>query len=68
MIIIDHGDTFYSVYAHAARLLKKPGDRVLGREAVALVGDSGSLVGAACYFEIRRGGQPLDPAGWLLPE
>ncbi len=68
LIIIDHGDTFYSVYAHAAKLLKKPGDRVQGREAIALVGDSGSLVGAACYFEIRQGGQPLDPAGWLLPE
>jgi len=68
LLIVDHGDTFYTVYAHAARLLKKPGDRVQGREAVAVVGDSGSLVGPACYFEIRHRGQPLDPAGWLLPD
>ncbi len=68
LIIIDHGDTFYTVYAHAARLLKKPGDRVQAREPIALVGESGSLVGTACYFEIRRGGEPLDPADWLLPD
>ena len=29
------------------------------------VGETGSLEGPGLYFEVRRGGVPLDPAEWL---
>jgi septal ring factor EnvC (AmiA/AmiB activator) len=65
MIIIDHGERYYTVYAHLYEILKKSGENAQKGEAIALVGDSGSLQGSRLYFEIRKDGQPLDPLRWL---
>lgn len=65
MIIIDHGEKFYSVYAHAEELFKKTGDRVERNEVIATVGDTGSLSGPTLHFEIRNHGKPVDPVPWL---
>ena len=32
------------------------------------MGDTGSLKGSYLYFEIRKGGQAVDPLPWLKPE
>jgi len=65
VIIIDHGDSYYTLFAHASKLLKKTGDAVAKGDTVALVGDSYSLQGACLYFEIRHHGTPQDPLVWL---
>jgi len=65
MIIIDHGGGYFSLYAHAARILKKVGADVARNEAVATVGDTDSSRGPLLYFEIRHQGKPVDPADWV---
>ncbi len=65
MLIIDHGDRYYTVYAHLSDFLKKSGDPVKRGEAVALVGDSESLVGSKLYFEMRKDGRSIDPTPWF---
>jgi septal ring factor EnvC (AmiA/AmiB activator) len=65
MIIIDHGGGYFSLYAHAARILKKVGAEIARNETVATVGDSDSSRGPLLYFEIRHQGKPVDPAGWV---
>jgi septal ring factor EnvC (AmiA/AmiB activator) len=65
LVIIDHGDSYYTVYAHARSLLKKVGDRVKARETIGTVGDTGSLKGPTLYFEIRHHGNTADPELWL---
>ncbi len=65
IVIIDHGDSYYILYAHASELLKAVGDEVREGETVALVGDTGSLEGSRLYFEIRHHGRPQDPLVWL---
>ena len=65
MIIIDHGGGYFSLYAHAAKILKKVGADVARNEAVATVGDVDSSKGPMLYFEIRHQGKPVDPAGWV---
>jgi septal ring factor EnvC (AmiA/AmiB activator) len=65
MMIIDHGQRYYTIYAHLADLLKEKGDPVQRGEPVALVGDSDSLAGARLYFEIRKDGRPMDPLPWF---
>ncbi len=65
ILIIDHGDGFYTLSGHASALLKNVGEEVRTGEAVALVGDTGSLRGPCLYFEIRQRGKPLDPTEWL---
>ena len=65
MLIIDHGDRYYTVYAHLSDFLKKSGDSVKRGETVALVGDSESLVGSKLYFEMRKDGRSIDPTPWF---
>lgn len=65
MMIIDHGERYYSVYAHLGELFKQPGDSVRRGEAIAEVGDSDSLAGSRLYFEIRKDGKPVDPSPWF---
>lgn len=65
MIIIDHGGGYFSLYAHAAKILKKVGAEVTRHETVATVGDTDSSKGPMLYFEIRHQGKPVDPAGWV---
>lgn len=65
MIIVDHGGGYFSLYAHAAKLLKKVGAEVSKHESIATVGDTDSSKGSMLYFEIRHQGKPVDPAGWV---
>jgi septal ring factor EnvC (AmiA/AmiB activator) len=65
MLIIDHGDRYYTVYAHLSDFLKKNGDLVRRGEAVALAGDSDSLAGSKLYFEMRKDGKSIDPTPWF---
>ena len=65
MIIIDHGDNYYTVYAHIEEAFKSTGDAVESGEVIATVGDTGSITGPKLYFEVRHHGKPLDPMQWL---
>ena len=65
MVILDHGDSYFSVSAHLAEMQVEVGDDVERGAAIGEVGETGSLGGAKLYFEIRRGGEALDPADWL---
>lgn len=64
MVIIDHGDGFFSLYAHASRIMKRVGTEVARNETIASVGDVDSPQGDMLYFEIRYQGRPVDPASW----
>ena len=68
LLIIDHGDNFYTVMGHASELLKERKDWVETGEPVAKVGTTGSLGDSSLYFEIRQKGIPLDPLEWLSRE
>lgn len=65
MIIVDHGDNYYTVYAHTEELFASKGDIVEKGEVVATVGDTGSLIGPSLHFEVRHHGKPVDPLEWI---
>ena len=65
LTIIDHGDGYLSLYGHNERLYKDVGERVTAGDTIATVGDSGGRSAPALYFEIRKGGRPVDPRPWF---
>ncbi len=65
LVILDHGDRYFTVSGHLGELAVEVGDAVEAGEEIGTVGDTGSLSGARLYFEIRQGSEPLDPGGWL---
>ena len=68
LIIMDHGDNYYTLYAHADELFAVKGDIVEAGDVVATVGDTGSMIGANLYFEVRHHGKPMDPLEWILKD
>ncbi|NOY83211.1 MAG: peptidoglycan DD-metalloendopeptidase family protein [Nitrospirae bacterium] len=65
MVMIDHGENYYSLYAHLAQLLVGVGDEVKKDHIVGEVGGTGLSDGSNLYFEIRHQGKPTNPVSWL---
>ena len=65
LTIVDHGDGYMSLYGHNERLYKAVGERVSAGDAIASAGDSGGSSRPELYFEIRKGGKPVDPRPWF---
>ncbi len=65
MMILDHGERYFTIYGHLAEILKKNGDEVRRGEILGRVGDSDSWSGAKLYFEMRKDGRSVDPMAWL---
>jgi murein hydrolase activator len=65
LIILDHDNEYYTLYAHVAEILVKEGDEVRQGQKIGTVGDTGSLEGPRLYFEVRFQGKPQDPEQWL---
>ena len=65
LLIIDHGQQYFSLVSRAADLYKKEGTRVIKGEAVGMTGDGDPLFGEGLHFEIRKGSNPEDPLLWL---
>lgn len=63
--IVDHGGGFLSLYGHNQTLFRRPGERVHAGEVLGRVGTSGGRATPALYFEIRQGGNPVNPERWL---
>jgi murein hydrolase activator len=65
LAIVDHGDGYLSLYGHNDRLLKGVGEHVDAGDTIAAAGDSGGSPRPELYFEIRKGGKPVDPRPWF---
>lgn len=68
MVILEHGDQYFTISGHLSEIDVAVGDRVKGGETIGRAGDTGSLTGAKLYFELRKGSEALDPAGWFSPD
>ncbi|MDJ0666396.1 MAG: peptidoglycan DD-metalloendopeptidase family protein [Desulfobacterales bacterium] len=68
MMIIDHGHSYCTLYAHLEEMFKQKGDKVTSDEVIATVGESGALSGSGLYFEVRHHGKPEDPQLWLIDD
>lgn len=65
MIIIDHGDSYLSLYGYNETLRREVGDWVQAGEVVASSGASGGQQRDSVYFEMRKKGSAIDPTTWF---
>jgi hypothetical protein len=61
-IVIDHGQSVYTIYAHLSEMKVKNGDDIERAEPIGLVGDTGRVTGAHLHFGVKVNGQRVDPA------
>jgi murein DD-endopeptidase MepM/ murein hydrolase activator NlpD len=65
LLVLDHGDGYYTLYAHASQILVDEGDQVKGGELIGRVGETGSVEGPRLHFEVRSQSRAEDPQLWL---
>lgn len=66
-ITVQHAEGFVTVYKHNQRLLKRVGDRVRAREAIAISGNSGEIsTGPHLHFELWHDGLAQDPRNYIV--
>ncbi len=65
-VCIQHDNNIVSFYKHNSTLLKKTGSRVEAGEAVAIIGNTGTLsTGPHLHFELWLDGKPVDPTKYI---
>jgi len=65
VIILDHTNGFFSLYAHASKILTSVGAQVGSGQAIGETGDTGMTGENTLYFELREGTEAVDPLQWL---
>jgi septal ring factor EnvC (AmiA/AmiB activator) len=65
VVVLDHGDHYYTLYAHLGKVGVKVGEAVAQGQVIGVVGDTGLSDEQTLYFELRHHGAPLDPLTWL---
>ncbi|MCS7183694.1 MAG: M23 family metallopeptidase, partial [Thermoanaerobaculum sp.] len=70
VVVLAHGESYYTVYAHLAEVRVRQGQKVERRGVVGTVGSTGWSTAPHLHYEVRRqvGSElvPVDPAFFLL--
>ncbi len=64
LIIIDHGNSYLSLYGHNESIFKSAGEWVESGDIISSIGSSGGQQKSGLYFEIRKKNQPQNPTRW----
>jgi len=72
LIVIDHGNDLFTLYAHLSKIDVEAGDVVSVGELIGEVGRSGVAIGSHLHFEVRQGDvedyySTENPELWLIP-
>ena len=65
LVEIDHGNGFFTRYAHLAEISVTVGQEVQRGTIVGLVGTTGRSTGPHLHYELRVGKQPRDPVKFI---
>ncbi|MBI3540949.1 MAG: peptidoglycan DD-metalloendopeptidase family protein [Deltaproteobacteria bacterium] len=67
LVLIQHEDDFFTVYAHNSVNLVKKGAKIKKGQLIAKVGSTGRATGPHVHFEVRKGTTPRNPL-FFLPD
>lgn len=65
-IIIDHGFSYQTLYAHMADVHVKVGETVIKGQAIGTVGNTGTSTAPHLHYEVRLNGKAINPLDYCL--
>lgn len=64
-VILDHGDHYYTVYAHLLAVKVKMNQKIDAEAPLGEAGGESPWFGTGLYFEVRHFSDAIDPQPWL---
>lgn len=61
MIVINHGYSYRTVYAHLSRIFVRPGQKVQRGQVIGYVGNTGKSTSPHLHYEVRKNNVPVNP-------
>ena len=65
MTLINHGNGLSTLYGHQSSIIVSEGQSVTQGQVIGYVGSTGKSTGCHLHFEVRSGGNPVDPRAYL---
>ena len=65
LVVLDHGNGMRTWYAHLSKFAVVPGQEIRRGEVVGYSGSTGHATGPHLHFEVRMGGNPVNPYSYL---
>ncbi|MFH1297107.1 MAG: M23 family metallopeptidase [Bacteroidota bacterium] len=60
-VIIDHGYTYTTLYAHLSKILVRQGEKVKRGQVIGLIGNTGKSTAPHLHYEIRKNQRAVNP-------
>ncbi len=68
VVVINHGYSYKTLYAHLSKIAVKPGQKVRRGELIGYVGSSGMSTGSHLHYEVIKNGQRVNPVYYFNAE
>jgi murein DD-endopeptidase MepM/ murein hydrolase activator NlpD len=67
-VLIDHGYSYESLYAHLSKSVVKPGHRVKRGQLIGYVGNTGFSTGSHLHYEVWKNEIPVNPVHFFVSD
>ncbi len=65
LVVVDHGNSLETYYAHLSEMMVLPGQEVRRGQVIALSGGTGHVTGPHVHYEVRLSGTPVNPYRYM---
>ena len=66
VIVINHGYSYQTLYAHLSKKAVKPGEKVVRGQVIGYVGSTGISTGPHLHYEVIKGGKKVNPVHYFF--
>jgi murein DD-endopeptidase MepM/ murein hydrolase activator NlpD len=67
-ILLNHGYSYHTLYAHLSKMIVRPGQKVKRGELIGYVGNTGLSVGPHLHYEVWRNGIQVNPVQFFTSD
>lgn len=67
-VVLNHGFSYQTLYAHLSKKLVKTGQRVKRGQLIGYVGNTGLSMGSHLHYEVLKGGVPVNPVHYFFSD